>query len=162
MSTIHIQRRESAPRGRVEAGAEFIGRFPIITFLQELDHATLLRILTEPRNALVRQYKQLFAYQGVTLEVSAAARSFVADQALARKTGARGLRAVLEAALQQTMFDMPSKPLLRACVLDLLEDAAGQRLTVRETHAVAGAEEPPVARLLPEAAAQAPLLSLDL
>ncbi len=141
---------------------EFIGRFPIITFLQELDHATLLRILTEPRNALVRQYKQLFAYQGVTLEVSAAALSFVADQALARKTGARGLRAVLEAALQQTMFDMPSKPLLRACVLDLLEDAAGQRLTVRETHAVAGAEEPPVARLLPEAAAQAPLLSLDL
>ncbi len=65
---------------------EFIGRFPIITFLRELDHATLLRILSEPRNALVKQYQQLFAYQGVKLEFSPAALSHIADQALLRRT----------------------------------------------------------------------------
>ncbi|SEJ78555.1 ATP-dependent Clp protease ATP-binding subunit ClpX [Pseudomonas linyingensis] len=112
---------------------EFIGRFPIITFLQELDHATLLRILTEPRNALVKQYKQLFAYQGVTLEITAAALDHIADQALQRKTGARGLRAVLEVALQQTMFDMPSQPLLRVCTLDLVEEGGDARIKVLET-----------------------------
>lgn len=111
---------------------EFIGRFPIITFLQELDHPMLLRILTEPRNALVKQYKQLFAYQGVTLEVTEAALNYIADQALLRKTGARGLRAVLESALQRTMFDMPSQPQLRRCVLDLAaeETGGGQHLDV--------------------------------
>ncbi|CAD5376545.1 ATPase and specificity subunit of ClpX-ClpP ATP-dependent serine protease [Pseudomonas sp. OF001] len=117
---------------------EFIGRFPIITFLQELDHATLLRILSEPRNALVKQYKQLFAYQGVKLEISAAALGHIADQALIRRTGARGLRAVLEAALQQTMFDMPSLPRLRTCTLDLVADGEGERLTVCQTLAEEG------------------------
>ena len=142
---------------------EFIGRFPIITFLQELDHATLLRILTEPRNALVKQYKQLFAYQGVTLEVSDAALSHIADQALTRKTGARGLRAVLEAALQQTMFNMPSRPLLRTCTLDLAsEGEGGTQLAVLETLAEAGAELPANGRLLPEETPQQPLMSVDL
>ncbi|MFC3608374.1 ATP-dependent Clp protease ATP-binding subunit ClpX [Stutzerimonas tarimensis] len=121
---------------------EFIGRFPIITFLQELDHATLLRILTEPRNALVKQYKQLFAYQGVTLEITDAALDYIADQALTRKTGARGLRAVLEGALQKTMFDMPSMPGLRACTLDLAEQEGGvQRLTVATRIAEPGDED---------------------
>lgn len=106
---------------------EFIGRFPIITFLQELDRTTLLRILTEPRNALVKQYKQLFAYQGVTLEVTDEALGYIADQALIRKTGARGLRAVLEVALQKTMFNMPSQPLLRRCSLDLVEKEDGSK-----------------------------------
>lgn len=111
---------------------EFIGRFPIITFLQDLNHATLLRILTEPRNALVKQYKQLFAYQGITLDITDAALDYIADQALTRKTGARGLRAVLESALQRTMFDMPSLPQLRRCVLDLVEDEQGGRLDVTQ------------------------------
>ncbi len=143
---------------------EFIGRFPIITFLQELDHAMLLRILTEPRNALVKQYKQLFAYQGITLEVTDQALSFIADQALVRKTGARGLRAVLESALQRTMFEMPSKPLLRSCTLDLLEqDAGGQALAVLEGFAEPGEQAsqpaPPAAS---EAAAGPPRLAVDL
>ena len=141
---------------------EFIGRFPIITFLQELDHATLLRILTEPRNALVKQYKQLFAYQGVTLEISDAALNHIADQALTRKTGARGLRAVLEAALQQTMFNMPSKPLLRACTLELVDAAEGAHLAVLESFAEEGAAVPAVGRLLAEEAAEAPRMSADL
>lgn len=104
---------------------EFIGRFPIITFLQELDHATLLRILTEPQNALIKQYQQLFAYQGVTLDVTPEALSFIATQALRRKTGARGLRAVLENALQPTMFSMPSQPRLCRCTLALQQDEQG-------------------------------------
>ena len=137
---------------------EFIGRFPIITFLQELDHATLLRILTEPRNALVKQYRQLFAYQGVNLDITDAALSFIADQALTRKTGARGLRAVLESALQQTMFDMPSMPLLRACRLDVSED--GESLKVFTTLASEG-DTQLSARLLPENVAQPPLMSVD-
>ncbi|WP_028240758.1 ATP-dependent Clp protease ATP-binding subunit ClpX [Stutzerimonas azotifigens] len=107
---------------------EFIGRFPIITFLRELDHATLLRILSEPRNALVKQYQQLFAYQGVKLEFSPAALSHIADQALLRRTGARGLRAVMEGALQRTMFEMPAQPQLRSCLLDL--DEEGSELVV--------------------------------
>ncbi|MGE4408315.1 ATP-dependent Clp protease ATP-binding subunit ClpX [Pseudomonas sp.] len=107
---------------------EFIGRFPIITFLRELDHATLLRILSEPRNALAKQYQQLFAYQGVKLEFSPAALSHIADQALLRRTGARGLRAVMEGALQRTMFEMPAQPQLRSCLLDL--DGEGGELVV--------------------------------
>tara|TARA_Y100001951_G_scaffold105046_1_gene119510 strand:+ start:2081 stop:3397 length:1317 start_codon:yes stop_codon:yes gene_type:complete len=107
---------------------EFIGRFPIITFLRELNHATLLRILSEPRNALVKQYQQLFAYQGVKLEFSEAALGHIADQALLRRTGARGLRAVMEGALQRTMFEMPAQPQLRSCLLDL--DEEGSELVV--------------------------------
>ncbi|TBU98795.1 ATP-dependent Clp protease ATP-binding subunit ClpX [Stutzerimonas kirkiae] len=137
---------------------EFIGRFPVITFLQELDHATLLRILSEPRNALVKQYQQLFAYQGVTLEVTPAALDFIASQALQRKTGARGLRAALEAALQPTMFSMPSQPGVRRCTLTLVEDAAGERLEVLrsldETAPPVSGERPP----LPAA----PRMTLDL
>ena len=98
---------------------EFIGRFPIITFLQELDLTALVRILTEPRNALVKQYKQLFAYQSVTLDITDAAINYVAEQAIERHTGARGLRAVLEAALHDTMFNIPTTPGLRRCVLDV-------------------------------------------
>lgn len=97
---------------------EFIGRFPIITFLQELDLAALVKILTEPRNALVKQYKQLFAYQSVSLDVTDAAINHVAAQAIERHTGARGLRAVLESALHDTMFNIPTTPGLRRCVLD--------------------------------------------
>ncbi len=138
---------------------EFIGRFPIITFLQELDHATLLRILTEPRNALVKQYRQLFAYQGVNLDITDAALSFIADQALARKTGARGLRAVLESALQQTMFDMPSLPLLRACRLDVAEE--GGSLKVFNTLADESGEGIRSRRLLPESLPAQPVMSVD-
>lgn len=98
---------------------EFIGRFPIITFLKELDVDALIKILTEPRNALVKQYKQLFAYQSVTLDVSDDAIRFVAEQAIERHTGARGLRAVLETALHDTMFNLPTTPGLRRCVLDV-------------------------------------------
>ena len=141
---------------------EFIGRFPIITFLQELDHGSLLRILSEPRNALVKQYQQLFAYQGVTLEISAAALAHIADLALQRKSGARGLRAVLEAALQPSMFSLPSQPGVQRCVLELLEDQAGARLQVLQSQAEEGVVVPSPAPPAPaERSAPAPRMTLD-
>jgi len=87
---------------------EFIGRFPVIAALHDLDEAALVRILTEPRNALVRQYQQLFSFEGVSLEFTPEALTAVARKAMARGTGARGLRSVLEGLLQRTMFDLPS------------------------------------------------------
>ena len=97
---------------------EFIGRFPVITALQPLDEAMLVRILTEPRNALVRQYQQLFRHEDVALEFSDGALSAVARQAMAQGTGARGLRSVLEAVLQRTMYELPSRPDVVRCQVD--------------------------------------------
>ncbi len=105
---------------------EFIGRFPIITFLEELDIDALLRILQEPKNALVKQYKQLFKYQGVNLKFTDAALRSIAQKALDRGTGARGLRSIMEAVLRKTMFDLPSKQDIGACIVDeqTVNDAA--------------------------------------
>jgi ATP-dependent Clp protease ATP-binding subunit ClpX len=88
---------------------EFIGRVPVITTVSPLDQAALVRILTEPRNALVKQYQRMFEIDGVELEFTPDAVEAVADQALLRGTGARGLRAILEEVLQQVMFDVPSR-----------------------------------------------------
>lgn len=89
---------------------EFIGRFPVITFLQELDVESLKRILVEPRNALTKQFAQMFTYQGAELEFSDEALTHMAEEAVQRGTGARGLRSVLELLLRETMFHMPSLP----------------------------------------------------
>ncbi|HEY5482345.1 MAG TPA: ATP-dependent Clp protease ATP-binding subunit ClpX [Propionibacteriaceae bacterium] len=88
---------------------EFIGRVPVITTVSPLDQNALVRILTEPRNALIKQYERMFQIDGVELEFTEGAVSAVADQALLRGTGARGLRAILEEVLQQVMFDVPSR-----------------------------------------------------
>ena len=98
---------------------EFIGRFPITTFLQELDVDALLQILTQPKNALIKQYRQLFAYQGKTLEFTDAALSLIAEEAVERNTGARGLRSVLESTLHKTMFEMPSVAGFTSCIVDV-------------------------------------------
>ena len=88
---------------------EFIGRVPVISTVSPLDRDALVRILTEPRNALVKQYQRMFEIDGVELEFTDEAIGAVADQALLRGTGARGLRAILEEVLQQVMFDVPSR-----------------------------------------------------
>ena len=88
---------------------EFIGRVPVITTVSPLDQSALVRILTEPRNALVKQYQRMFEIDGVELEFTPDAVQAIADQALLRGTGARGLRAILEEVLQQIMFDVPSR-----------------------------------------------------
>ena len=88
---------------------EFIGRTPVITRTQALDEGDLVRILTEPRNAIVKQYRRMFQLEGTELEFDDDALSEIARLALARKTGARGLRSICEDVLQQTMFDLPSE-----------------------------------------------------
>ncbi|GAA1894743.1 ATP-dependent Clp protease ATP-binding subunit ClpX [Asanoa iriomotensis] len=89
---------------------EFIGRLPVITNVRSLDREALVKILTEPRNALVRQYQRLFELDGVELEFEPAALEAIADQAMLRGTGARGLRAILEEVLLSVMYEVPSNP----------------------------------------------------
>ncbi|NAZ86079.1 ATP-dependent Clp protease ATP-binding subunit ClpX [Kineococcus indalonis] len=88
---------------------EFIGRLPVITSVENLDREALVRILTEPRNALAKQYQRMFELDGVELEFTPDALEAVADQAILRGTGARGLRAIIEEVLLPVMFDVPSR-----------------------------------------------------
>ncbi|WP_299035566.1 ATP-dependent Clp protease ATP-binding subunit ClpX [uncultured Pseudokineococcus sp.] len=88
---------------------EFIGRLPVITTVSKLDADALVKILTEPRNALVRQYQRMFEIDGVELEFSEEALRAIAEQAILRGTGARGLRAIMEEVLMPVMFDIPSR-----------------------------------------------------
>jgi len=96
---------------------EFIGRIPINATLGELSMDALVRILTEPKNALVKQYKKLFELEGVELKFTPEALSMVAEKALERKSGARGLRAILESVMLDIMYDIPSTPGIRECVI---------------------------------------------
>ena len=97
---------------------ELIGRMPVVTSLAELSEDALVQILTKPKNALVKQYAKLLAMEGVELEVRPAALKAIARKALARKTGARGLRSILEQALLGTMFDLPQTANVAKVVLD--------------------------------------------
>lgn len=97
---------------------EFIGRLPVIGVVDELDHSALTRILTEPRNALVKQYQRMFELDGVELEFTDDSISAVVDQALLRHTGARGLRAILEEVLLGVMYEMPSREDIARCIID--------------------------------------------
>ena len=87
---------------------EFVGRLPVIATLEDLDEAALIQILTEPKNALVKQYQRLFEMENIELTFADEALGAVARRAIERKTGARGLRSILEAILLETMFDLPS------------------------------------------------------
>jgi len=89
---------------------EFIGRLPVITTVRNLDREALIKILTEPRNAYVKQYQRLFELDGVELEFDTGALEAIADQAMIRGTGARGLRAIMEEVLQTVMYEVPSNP----------------------------------------------------
>lgn len=96
---------------------EFIGRLPVIASLEGLDRQTLVRILTEPRNSVVRQFKRLFAMDGVELDFEPDALDAVATEAFLRKTGARGLRSIVEEALLDVMFEIPSSSDVARCVV---------------------------------------------
>jgi ATP-dependent Clp protease ATP-binding subunit ClpX len=97
---------------------EFVGRLPILALLEELDEEALVSILTEPKNALVKQYQKLFALEGVTLEFRTEAVRAIAKKALTRKTGARGLRSILEQILLDTMYELPSMSGVKKVVVD--------------------------------------------
>ncbi|MBE7186530.1 MAG: ATP-dependent Clp protease ATP-binding subunit ClpX, partial [Methylobacterium mesophilicum] len=87
---------------------EFVGRLPVIATLEDLDVTALVKILSEPKNALVKQYQKLFEMEDVELDFTDDALTTVAKKAIERKTGARGLRSILEGILLDTMFDLPS------------------------------------------------------
>ena len=97
---------------------EFVGRLPVVATLEELDEKALMRILTEPKNALTKQYQKLFAMEGVELEFREPSLIAIAKKALARKTGARGLRSIIEQALLDIMFELPSMQNVSKVVID--------------------------------------------
>jgi ATP-dependent Clp protease ATP-binding subunit ClpX len=118
---------------------ELVGRLPVVATLGELTVEAMVQILTEPRNALVKQYQRLFTMDGVELEVRPSALSAIAKKALARKTGARGLRSILEHSLIDTMFDLPTLDGVAKVVIDehIVEEGAKPLLVYREQKAKA-------------------------
>jgi ATP-dependent Clp protease ATP-binding subunit ClpX len=96
---------------------EFLGRLPIITTLDELNEASLIKILTEPKNALVKQFQKLFEIEGVKLRLTDSALSAIANKAMKRKAGARGLRSILENSMLNIMYEIPSKENVKECVV---------------------------------------------
>lgn len=97
---------------------ELVGRLPVVTTLQELDVETLVQILTVPKNALVKQYQTLFAMEDVELEVTDEALKIIAEKAIKRKTGARGLRSIIESVLMPIMYEMPSRKDIKKVILN--------------------------------------------
>lgn len=112
--------RSVLPEDLVKFGMipEFIGRLPVISTVDELDKATLIQILTEPKNALIKQYQKSFEMDGVDFEVTKDGLEAIADLAILRGTGARGLRAILEEILLNTMFEVPSRTDVATVVVD--------------------------------------------
>ena len=118
---------------------ELVGRLPVVATLGELTEEAMIQILTEPKNALVKQYQKLFAMDGVELEIRPSAIGAIARKALARKTGARGLRSIMEQSLIDTMFDLPTFDGVAKVVIDehIIEDGAKPLLVYREKKASA-------------------------
>jgi len=128
--------REVEPEDLIKFGLipELVGRLPVVATLGELTEDALVQILTEPKNALIKQYQRLLGMDGVELEVRPAALSAIAKKALARKTGARGLRSILEQSLMDTMFELPTKDGVEKVVLDesTINEQAKPLLVYRE------------------------------
>ena len=105
-----VMLRDVQPEDLIKYGLipEFVGRLPVVATLEELDEAALMEILTQPKNALLKQFQKMFSMEGVELEVRDAALRAIARKALERKTGASGLRSIIEHTLLNTMFDLPS------------------------------------------------------
>ena len=110
---------EVTPQDLVKYGLipEFVGRVPITVSLKGLDREALIRILTEPRSALIKQYQKLFGYDHVKLTFEREAVEAIADKALERKTGARGLRSIMEKAMMDIMYQIPSDPAITQCIV---------------------------------------------
>jgi ATP-dependent Clp protease ATP-binding subunit ClpX len=128
--------REAEPQDLIKFGLipELVGRLPVLATLGELTEDAMVQILTEPKNALAKQYQKLFAMDGVELEIRPSALLAIARKALARKTGARGLRSIMEHALIDTMFELPAMDGVAKVVIDehIIEDGAKPLLVYRE------------------------------
>ncbi len=111
---------------------EFVGRLPVMVTLDELDTETLVRIIIEPKNALLKQYKKLFSMDNVELEIEDDAMVKIAEKAIERKTGARGLRSIMEGLMTDVMFEIPSRQDVRKCVItkDTVDGAAQPALVL--------------------------------
>jgi ATP-dependent Clp protease ATP-binding subunit ClpX len=109
---------------------EFIGRLPVISAVQQLQREDLVQILREPKNALVKQYQRFFGYDSVELVFTEDALWEIADKALERETGARGLRSIIETALLDVMFELPSRKDVSKCVITKETIARGNRPTL--------------------------------
>ena len=128
--------KELLPQDLLKFGLipEFIGRLPIIATLEELDREALIKIATEPKNALVKQYKKLLELDGVELEFTREALEAIVDKAIERKTGARGLRSIIEEIMRDIMYDIPSNPKIEKCTItkETVTDKKGPELTMNE------------------------------
>ncbi|MBL0720483.1 ATP-dependent Clp protease ATP-binding subunit ClpX [Piscinibacter sp. Jin2] len=128
--------REVEPEDLIKFGLipELVGRLPVVATLGELTEDALIQILTEPKNALLKQYQRLFAMDGVELEIRPSALSAIARKALARKTGARGLRSIVEQVLMDTMYELPALEGVSKVVIDepTVEDQAKPLLVYHE------------------------------
>ena len=136
--------KEVEPEDLIKFGLipELIGRLPVIASLEELSEDALIQILTEPKNALTKQYQKLFDMEGVSLEFRADSLTATAKKAMERKTGARGLRSILENVLLETMYDLPSIEGVAKVVVDektITEDK--KPLIVYKTDATETTEE---------------------
>ena len=130
---IHEILAQATPKDLIKYGfiPELIGRLPVVTTLHELDAPALIRILTEPKNALVKQYRHLLAYEGVQFHVTDGALTAIADEVIERETGARGLRAVFEKIMLDTLYRLPSLDDVEACHIteDSVRDSEPPQLT---------------------------------
>jgi len=113
---------------------EFVGRLPIIATLKELDKEALINRVTEPKNALTKQYKKLLELDGVELEFEPEALNSIVEKAIERNTGARGLRSIIEDIMRDIMFDIPSNPKIEKCIItkDTVEGKDGPKLVINE------------------------------
>ncbi len=116
---IGVLLRQVLPQDLIKFGMipEFVGRVPVVTAMDLLDEKSLVRILSEPRNALAKQYKKLFELDGVELEFTPEALTAIAKRSFERKTGARGLRAIVEAVMMETMYTVPTDPDVIKCIV---------------------------------------------
>ena len=125
--------KELLPQDLLKFGLipEFIGRLPIVATLRELDKEALIKILVEPKNSLVKQYQKLFEIDGVELVFEQEALEAIVDKAIERKTGARGLRSIIEEIMRDIMFDIPSNPNIEKCIIKketVLENAGPETI----------------------------------
>ena len=113
---------------------EFVGRVPVTVTLDMLDEDALVRILQEPKNALIKQYKKLFELDNVELEIEEDAARVIAKQTLERKTGARGLRAIMEKIMMDVMYEIPSEDNVAKCIItkEAVEGTEAPKLIYRE------------------------------
>ena len=128
--------KELLPQDLLKFGLipEFIGRLPIIATLKDLDKEALIQILVEPKNSLVKQYQKLLEIDGVELVFEKEALEAIVEKAIERKTGARGLRSIIEEIMRDIMFDIPSNPEIEKCIItkDTVVNNAGPKTIMGE------------------------------